>query len=224
MANGGGTGSSGTGDGYVDLTRDLGNTYTNGQITKKGIIQIEHDYIKAAKESVLVLDKVVPAIGKLDYCIPGPNPNWKTNSLDAVDAYLNTLDSGATPAIDPSLISSQMEEYGASVDSLYGPSSPMQTFANTSYLAMADQGLAITKDLAITADTIKEAKDEYAKTITEGNTNMAKLKTIKDKVNAIIVAAQRRRTEERSTLGLPAMNASCLANEKVTYLDNGVRI
>jgi hypothetical protein len=223
VANGGGTGTSNGGDGYIDLTKDLGNTYVNGQITKKGILQIEHDYIKAAKESVIVLDKVVPAIGKLDYCIPGPNPSWKANSLDAIDAYLSTLDGGGTPAIDPSAIENQIASYETEVGTLYGPSSPMQTFASGSYLGMADQGLAITKDLAITAETVKDAKDEYRDAITEANTNMTKLNVIKDKVNVIIAAAQRRRTTERATLGLTAMPASCLANEKATYLDNGVR-
>ncbi len=45
-------------------------------IDKKGVIQIQHDYIKAVKASQKELPKIMPAIGALDYCIPGPNPSW----------------------------------------------------------------------------------------------------------------------------------------------------
>lgn len=225
VANTGGGAGSGTGDGYFDLTKDLGNTYVNGNtnnITKRGVIQTEYDYIKSAKKSLEIIEGVVPAIGKLDYCIPGPNPNWQSNSLDAIDTYLSSLDGTTTPPIDPGSIEERLAEYESGVSTLYGPSSPMQTFASTSYLSMASEGLSITKDIVSTAEAIAEAKNEYRDTITEANANMTKLNTIKDKVNVIIAAAQRRRATERASLGLPAIKASCLATEKVTYIDNGV--
>jgi hypothetical protein len=217
-----GTGNSGSSNGDVDLVKDLGNTYVNGAIVKKGIIQIQYDYIKSAKESQLALDKVVPSIGKLDYCIPGPNPNWRTNSLESIDSYLSSIDTVTTPPIEPSTIDDQLTEYGNGVEAVYGASSPMQTSANSSYLAMATTGLDITKDLVETSEGVTEAKDEYRNLIAESNTNMDKLKVIKDKVNVIIVAAQNRRTTARASAGLPVIRASCLATEKVTYMDNGV--
>ena len=53
---------------------------TNSPITKRGIIQIQQDYIVVAKELLKVMPAVMPALGELDYCIPGPNPNWQINS------------------------------------------------------------------------------------------------------------------------------------------------
>jgi len=218
-----GTGSgTGVGDGNFDLTKDLGNTYLNGRVVKRGVIQTEYDYLKSAKESMTLLGKVVPAVGKLDQCIPGPNPNWLSNAQESIDDYISQIDDGTPRPIDLSTLSTTLTEYENGVNAVYGPASPMQTSANSSYLRMSGAGLAITKDLVSTAETVADAKDEYQNSITEANANMAKLLVIKDKVNTIITAAQRRRTTERASAGLPAIKASCLATEKVTYLDNGV--
>jgi hypothetical protein len=64
-------------------------------IDKKGIIQIQQDYIT---ETNKFLDKlndknkgVMIKLGELDYCIPGPNPSWESNSSDIRDAYLDYI-------------------------------------------------------------------------------------------------------------------------------------
>lgn len=49
-------------------------------IKTRGIIQIQSDYIVAAKEILKVLPKLMPKKGELDYCIPGPNPSYNENS------------------------------------------------------------------------------------------------------------------------------------------------
>lgn len=59
----------------IDITKDLGS-----------IIQIQKDYITATKDYLKITNKVMPALGELDYCIPGPNPNWKINS-DEITVY-----------------------------------------------------------------------------------------------------------------------------------------
>jgi len=56
-------------------------------VKKRGVIQIQQDYIVAAKEILKVLPSVMTNLGKLDYCIPGPNPSYKTNSTEAQKAY-----------------------------------------------------------------------------------------------------------------------------------------
>ncbi|MCX6754122.1 MAG: hypothetical protein NTV03_03660 [Candidatus Nomurabacteria bacterium] len=58
-------------------------------IAKRGVIQLQQDYIVAAKEILGVLPKVMTSMGELDYCIPGPNPSYRTNSSDAQSAYQN---------------------------------------------------------------------------------------------------------------------------------------
>jgi len=66
----------------------------NGVITKTspiknpGILQTQKDYIVASKEILSMLPSVMPAIGELDYCIPGPNPGWQSNTGEAADAFI----------------------------------------------------------------------------------------------------------------------------------------
>lgn len=56
-------------------------------IAKRGVIQLQQDYIVAAKEMLGVLPNIMTSMGELDYCIPGPNQSYKTNSTDAQSAY-----------------------------------------------------------------------------------------------------------------------------------------
>jgi hypothetical protein len=80
-------------DGF-DITKDLGNIYDqDGVLIKKGVIQNQYDYIDAMGIYKGVIADVLPALGELDYCIPGPNPNWRENSKEAIDEYLSTLNS-----------------------------------------------------------------------------------------------------------------------------------
>ncbi len=262
--------------GYFSLTSDIGNKYTDASlkgklvIEKRGILQVQYDYIKLLKDAQVVLDKVVPTIGKLDYCIPGPNPNWFTNSTDVIDEYSGTVSlyaenekqkimlremiadlyyqgnelgenlvtqelldalkkaeegSLVPPPIKLEDIQKTVNAYELEVSKTYGPDSPMQTqsLTNPNYLKMSVEGLNITKDLASYDEAIKEAKDEYKQAVADTTTSITRLNVIKDKVNKIIDAAQKRRTAERVAKGKPAMKAICLAVEKITYLDdNGV--
>lgn len=63
-------------------------------IDKRGIIQIQKDFVVGATEILKVLPTVMPKLGELDACIPGPNPNWEGNASEASDLFLtltNTL-------------------------------------------------------------------------------------------------------------------------------------
>ena len=60
---------------------------TANPVDKRGVIQDQKDYIVAAKELLSNLPGVMPALGELDYCIPGPNPNWEVNSSDAYSTF-----------------------------------------------------------------------------------------------------------------------------------------
>lgn len=80
-------------DGF-DITKDLGNIYDqDGVLIKKGVIQNQYDYIDAMGIYRSTIADVLPALGELDYCIPGPNPNWRENSKEAIEEYLATLNS-----------------------------------------------------------------------------------------------------------------------------------
>lgn len=56
-------------------------------IYKRGVIQIQKDYVVAAKEMLQNLPAIMPKLGELDYCIPGPNLGWNQNYGDAVMAF-----------------------------------------------------------------------------------------------------------------------------------------
>lgn len=62
-------------------------TFQTNPIDKRGVIQIQKDYIVAAKELLANLPNIMPKIGELDYCIPGPNTNWQANSGDAYSSF-----------------------------------------------------------------------------------------------------------------------------------------
>jgi len=61
-------------------------------IKERGVIQIQQDYIVAAKEALLSIPPIMPALGELDYCIPGPNQNWAINSTETREAYFDYVD------------------------------------------------------------------------------------------------------------------------------------
>jgi len=63
-------------------------------IKKRGVIQIQKDYVVAAKEILMFLPNVMPKLGELDYCIPGPNPSWEANIVEYETGFItwaNTL-------------------------------------------------------------------------------------------------------------------------------------
>ncbi len=62
-------------------------TYRISPIKKRGVIQIQQDYIVAANEIVGVLPNIMTNLGELDYCLPGPNPSYQINSSEAQSAY-----------------------------------------------------------------------------------------------------------------------------------------
>lgn len=79
----------------IDITKDLGS-----------IIQIQKDYIDAVKKYLKITIGVLPALGKLDYCIPGPNPNWKANA-DEITVYMDGVQESRLALVKPSTYSNR---------------------------------------------------------------------------------------------------------------------
>ena len=84
-----------TGGVYTQVLWGKGNyyhvpyTYTKGAdgsgdyvLDKEGVLQLQDDYTTKANQNLEQFKKVMPDLGELDYCIPGPNPNWEQNSQD----------------------------------------------------------------------------------------------------------------------------------------------
>ena len=51
------------------------------------VIQTQYDYLDRASDSNAVLDRLVPELGRLDYCLPGPNPTWQDSFDDNFTTY-----------------------------------------------------------------------------------------------------------------------------------------
>lgn len=117
-------------------------------IKNRGVIQIQQDYIVAAKEILKVIPGIMPALGELDYCLPGPNPSYKTNSTDAQSAFSDWVNSAYVGVIDTT-----GERYGVSID---GPGS-------LSYNSLQSVYKNNTLWSRITSATIGSAQDALAK-------------------------------------------------------------
>jgi hypothetical protein len=289
-------------------------------IDKKGVFQVQKNYMKSITKTVEILPKVIPKLAELDYCIPGPNDNWESNSTSVRDEYLEYLSGvGVTYvedvysecpfigcdgiqfiggllnggldhsyniishpdssnykkmfddarnlwpkieaeeffwiahndvhmtytfssdhwAVDPQHVAAQVEkwtklankawdEYITKTKARYGLNSPMRTEftpagdPNSGFLPMAQAGLDMTKDLVTDAEDLPKAISDANDNFAQSSGVIYRLGAIKDKVNVIIAAAQKRRKDKRAADGLSAMPQICLDNEKVTWVENDV--
>ncbi len=57
----------------------------------RAILQAQINYVNRAKDSQIALNRIVPTIGALDYCIPGPNPSWSDSSASNFSAFIGSL-------------------------------------------------------------------------------------------------------------------------------------
>lgn len=289
----------------------------NHLIETRGIYQIQKDYLNSIKKATTILPKVIPKLAELDYCIPGPNYNWESNSDAAKNAYFDYLSGVSVQyvrdvydkcpfigcdgiqtiggllnggldhsynvislpdptdykkvfddarnlwdkivneefywiakntvhltytfssdhwAVDPVFVEIQIKkwndlatknynEYVTKSKEIFGINSPMLTEftpegnPNPKFLPMAQAGLDLTKNIVTDAEDISKAiisaNDNYA----QASGNIYRLGFIKDKVNAIVIAAQNRRKTRRIADGLTPMPQICLDNEKVTWIE-----
>ncbi len=65
------------------------------------VIKVQEAYLANVQKSQPPLDKIVPAIAYLDYCIPGPNPAWTDEAnasvQEAIYAFQNANWNGGSP-------------------------------------------------------------------------------------------------------------------------------
>lgn len=62
-------------------------TNQSNPIVKRGVIQIQKDYVVAAREILKTMPAIMPKLGELDYCIPGPNPYFRNNSSETEELF-----------------------------------------------------------------------------------------------------------------------------------------
>lgn len=57
----------------------------------RAILQAQYDYLNRMLDARATLVRIVPTLGALDYCIPGPNPTWRDNLDDNADTYFGSI-------------------------------------------------------------------------------------------------------------------------------------
>ncbi len=55
------------------------------------ILQTQYDFLVRTKDSQAALNRIMPDLGALDYCIPGPNPNWSAGASSNLEAMFGSL-------------------------------------------------------------------------------------------------------------------------------------
>ncbi|MEA3399574.1 MAG: glycine zipper family protein [Patescibacteria group bacterium] len=111
-----------------DITKHLGD-YCEGTQRKKGVISIQKDYIKAVEESQEKIGLILPSLGNLDYCLPGPNPIWEPSTrmtLGASIGYIKDMyvdDGGKIVKPDPKIYENEAYDSNKPWNSLNLPGS-----------------------------------------------------------------------------------------------------
>ncbi len=88
--------SSVTGDGLFGYETADGNgigddfDITRPQLLRT-LLKIQKDYYNQILDSQIVMNRVVPRVGALDYCFPGPNPTWPEGFEDNYEAFIGSL-------------------------------------------------------------------------------------------------------------------------------------
>lgn len=68
-------------------------TIQKNPIKERGVLQLQEDFSVAGKEMLAILPKIMPMIGELDYCIPGPNPSWELVTTETSTALFELMGS-----------------------------------------------------------------------------------------------------------------------------------
>lgn len=63
----------------------------------RAIIKTQIDFVNRTKDSQAAMSRIIPTLGKLDYCVPGPNPSWKVGTDYNTELILSAL-AGKAPS------------------------------------------------------------------------------------------------------------------------------
>jgi hypothetical protein len=56
------------------------------------IIKAQYDFYNRATDSKIVMSSIIPTLGALDYCIPGPNPTWQNGLEENYQNFMAVLE------------------------------------------------------------------------------------------------------------------------------------
>lgn len=93
--------STGTGNAFGYQSVSTGYDVQDFDISRpqqlRAIMQAQYNFQNKATDSKIAMDSIVPTLGALDYCIPGPNPTWRDGLADNYQTFLGSFE---TPTAD----------------------------------------------------------------------------------------------------------------------------
>ncbi|MDB5254722.1 MAG: hypothetical protein JWL92_98 [Candidatus Nomurabacteria bacterium] len=109
----------------------------------RAVLQAQVNYVNRAKDAQIALNRVVPTVGALDYCIPGPNPTWAGNSASNLNNFVSSLQQ-ADPK-NPSLVQKILGALPVigGLLSLFSSSAPPQVWSTDGLLGDPATGLTV---------------------------------------------------------------------------------
>ena len=57
----------------------------------RAIIETQRSFLTRSQDTQFKMQELVPKLGALDYCIPGPNPSWNVNLNDNAGTFVSSL-------------------------------------------------------------------------------------------------------------------------------------
>jgi hypothetical protein len=88
--------SSGAADAFGYQALNTGYDVQDFDISRpqqlRAIIQAQYNFKNKATDSKIAMDAIVPTLGALDYCIPGPNPTWRDSLSDNYQSFIGSLE------------------------------------------------------------------------------------------------------------------------------------
>lgn len=109
-------------EGYQDSN---GNFNADFNITRpqllRLIIKVQKDYLNKKRDSLVAMNRLVPTLGALDYCLPGPNPTWQSTLSDNYQSMVSSL-------VKPS--NGETLELGVPWISIFGAGNPLLVTRN----------------------------------------------------------------------------------------------
>jgi len=57
----------------------------------RAVLQAQHNFLNASKDTAVAAANVVPALARLDYCMPGPTPAWGMNVEDNLESLVGSI-------------------------------------------------------------------------------------------------------------------------------------
>lgn len=86
---------------------------TGTGLVDTALVTVQNNYITNANQAIPLFNELIQKIRALDYCVPGPNPNWQTLGQQNFQNAVNSVPAFASNDSNPNSAEQQNEDYYA---------------------------------------------------------------------------------------------------------------